>query len=157
MISYPNPVFPITQTDSTRAKTLELHIQARVAEELKRLQEREEQTFRDLAAKLSADDERGPASPDAADSAANTDSNTIHALSRASVQRDVAALKQKLENRKKVVEIGVLDAGVEKAREDVVKCLRANDRRPLDCWKEVEAFRDEVKKLEEKWVEKIVR
>jgi MICOS complex subunit MIC19 len=62
-----------------------------------------------------------------------------------------------LENRKKVVEVGVLDKDVEKARDDVVKCLRGNDRRPLDCWREVERFREEVRRVEEKWVEKVVR
>jgi altered-inheritance-of-mitochondria protein 13 len=46
--------------------------------------------------------------------------------------------------------------GVESARSDVVRCLRDNDRRPLDCWKEVEAFKEEVRRLEKGWVEKVV-
>ena len=50
-----------------------------------------------------------------------------------------------------------LDASVNKAREDVIKCLKGNDRRPLDCWREVETFKEEVRRLEEKWVEKVVR
>jgi altered-inheritance-of-mitochondria protein 13 len=62
-----------------------------------------------------------------------------------------------LEKRKKVREIGELDAAVESAREEVVKCLRGNDRRPLDCWKEVEAFREGVRRLEVGWVESVVR
>ena len=73
------------------------------------------------------------------------------------MQKEVAALKQKLEQRKKVVEVEKLDEQVSKAREDVIKCLRGNDRRPLDCWREVETFREEVRKLEERWVEKVVR
>jgi len=55
------------------------------------------------------------------------------------------------------VEVGALDKDVEKVRDEVVKCLRDNDRRPLDCWREVERFREEVRRLEEKWVEKVVR
>jgi MICOS complex subunit MIC19 len=55
------------------------------------------------------------------------------------------------------VDIGTLNPEVEKARDDVVRCLRGNDRRPLDCWREVEAFREEVRRLEGKWVEKVVR
>lgn len=62
-----------------------------------------------------------------------------------------------MEKRKKVREIGELDAAVESAREEVVKCLRGNDRRPLDCWKEVEAFREGVRRLEVGWVESVVR
>jgi altered-inheritance-of-mitochondria protein 13 len=56
-----------------------------------------------------------------------------------------------------VVEVGTLDKDVEKARDEVVKCLRENDRRPLDCWREVEKFKEEVRRVEDKWVEKVVR
>lgn len=70
------------------------------------------------------------------------------------MQNDVTELKKKLEQRKKLADI---DEGVEKAKSEVVQCLRQNDRRPLDCWKEVETFRQEVRRLEGVWVEKIVR
>jgi altered-inheritance-of-mitochondria protein 13 len=55
------------------------------------------------------------------------------------------------------VEVGALDKDVEKARDEVVRCLRGNDRRPLDCWREAERFREEVRRVEEAWVEKVVR
>lgn len=45
---------------------------------------------------------------------------------------------------------------VESARSEVIRCLRENDRRPLDCWKEVEKFKDEVRRLEKGWVDKVV-
>ena len=63
-------------------------------------------------------------------------------------------MKKKLEARKKLEQV---DPTVEKAKEDVVTCLRTNDRRPLDCWKEVETFRREVGRLEREFVEKTVR
>jgi altered-inheritance-of-mitochondria protein 13 len=78
-------------------------------------------------------------------------------LSRESIQNELASLKKKLENRKKVKEVGELDKSVEKAREDVISCLRGNDRRPLDCWREVEAFKREVGRVEKDWIEKVVR
>lgn len=53
--------------------------------------------------------------------------------------------------RKKIVD---LDKDVTKAKDDVVTCLRLNDRRPLDCWKEVETFKAEVARLERAFVEK---
>jgi MICOS complex subunit MIC19 len=53
-------------------------------------------------------------------------------------------LRKKLEQRKKLTAV---DEGVEKAKSEVVKCLRENDRRPLDCWKEVENFKNEVRRL----------
>ena len=74
-------------------------------------------------------------------------------LSRETVNSEIEELRAKLEGRKKLVEI---DAGIEKARSEVVGCLRLHDRRPLDCWKEVETFKKEVARLEEGFVDRIV-
>jgi hypothetical protein len=41
-------------------------------------------------------------------------------------------------------------------RQDVISCLRINDRKPLDCWKEVEIFKREVRKLEENYVSSVL-
>ncbi len=41
-------------------------------------------------------------------------------------------------------------------RQNVISCLRLNDRRPLDCWKEVEAFKREVRKMEESYVASVL-
>lgn len=70
---------------------------------------------------------------------------------RDSVQKEIDALKRKLEARKTITQ---LDVGVEKAKEDVVSCLKRNDRRPLDCWQEVQNFKTEVGRLEKAFVEK---
>ena len=48
------------------------------------------------------------------------------------------------------------DKGVEKARGEVVTCLRVNDRRPLDCWREVEAFKREVGRLEKGFLGRVM-
>jgi len=58
--------------------------------------------------------------------------DTLRDLGREAVQNDVKELRKKLESRKKLADV---DEGVEKAKSEVVKCLRANDRRPLDCWR----------------------
>lgn len=63
-------------------------------------------------------------------------------------------LRAKLDARKK---LDKPSKEVEKAKEALVKCLRTNDRRPLDCWEEVEAFKAEVGKLERAFVEKAGR
>lgn len=72
-------------------------------------------------------------------------------LDRDSVQKDLETLKKKLEARKTVTQ---LDKDVEKAKADVVSCLKKNDRRPLDCWREVETFKTEVGRLERAFVER---
>lgn len=67
--------------------------------------------------------------------------------------KDIERLRAKLESRKK---LSALDENVERAKTEVVNCLRLNDRRPLDCWKEVDSFKREVAKLERAFVDKVV-
>jgi altered-inheritance-of-mitochondria protein 13 len=75
-------------------------------------------------------------------------------MSNNSVKQEVEQLRQKLANRKKLDQV---DADVGKAKDAVVACLRTHDRRPLDCWKEIETFKKEVGRLEKEFVEKTIR
>ncbi|BCS17596.1 Mic19 family protein [Aspergillus puulaauensis] len=174
-----------TETDSARAKTLELEIQARVAKELERLRAREQQTLAEVEKRLAeARDSAGAATSaapvtssissypagsldldapripfagreytPAAPAAIETAVPINHDLNRESVNSDIEELRLKLEGRKKLAE---LDGSVAKAQADVASCLRLNDRRPLDCWQEVQNFKREVAKLEEGFVDRIV-
>ncbi|PHH54084.1 MICOS complex subunit mic19 [Ceratocystis fimbriata CBS 114723] len=123
------------ETDLSRAKLLETHIEARVAAELAKL-------HNDENARLAAVQERLGAAP-----AETDESLTSHVVSK-----EIENLRVKLEARKNLRE---LPPSVEAARGSVVRCLREHDRRPLDCWKEVQAFKDEVKALEKSWVDKV--
>lgn len=76
-------------------------------------------------------------------------------LGRQSVQKDIDMLQEKLKKRKIKEEV-VQDKAVEKAKSEVINCLRLNDRRPLDCWREVEAFKGEVGRLEKDFLEKVM-
>lgn len=157
------------ETDSTRAKDLELHIQSRVAAELKRLDAQTDQELKDLTARISAQ-------PDSTTESTNTPSTTIpdqnsskggtdhkakadgdktRDLSRAKVQEDIEKLKGKLKERQLKEDI-MKDREISRAKEKVVACLRLNDRRPLDCWKEVETFKREVGKLEGAFLGKVL-
>lgn len=127
----------LAQTDASRAKLIEQHIQARVAEELKKLQRHESDALRVAHEKI-------------ASQAADEDAT---GSSRHTVSKEVEELRHKLEGRK---QLRALPDGVENARSEVVRCLRENDRRPLDCWQEVENFKAEVKKLERGWVDKVI-
>lgn len=77
-----------------------------------------------------------------------------HEMSRDVVTKEIEGLKKKLEARKRLEQA---DPALNKAKEDVATCLRLNDRRPLDCWKEVETFKREVGRLEKEFVEKTIR
>jgi altered-inheritance-of-mitochondria protein 13 len=107
-----------------------------VAEELKKLQQKEAEALKIAHEKLS--------------SAEFKDDNST---SQYTVSKEIEAMRQKLEARKQVRD---LPEGVDGARNEVIRCLREHDRRPLDCWQEVENFKAEVKKLEKSWVEKVV-
>jgi MICOS complex subunit MIC19 len=126
------------QTDASRAQLAELQVQARVASELRRLQQEEDQRLKELTDKLAS---------------APGDESKQPSLTRHEVSKEVQALRAKLEQRKGVREV---PEPVEAARGDVVRCLRENDRRPLDCWREVERFKEEVRRLEKGWVEKVI-
>ncbi|KAI9809259.1 MAG: hypothetical protein M1825_002550 [Sarcosagium campestre] len=142
------------ESDSTRQKSQELTIQKRVQEELKRLQAQDSQRLKDIEEKIAseASDTRTAVQGQGHD--AEAAGNKFRELSRDSIQEEIKNLRQRLEGRKKLES---LDKEVEKARDAVTHCLRLNDRRPLDCWKEVDDFKREVAKLEKSFVEKTLQ
>ncbi|KAK6839599.1 hypothetical protein PG990_011215 [Apiospora arundinis] len=130
-----------SESDVSRAQTLELAVQARVAEELKKLEQAE-------SAALKAAYQKANAAEDEKYQKETDDKN------RHTVSKEVEALRTRLDKRK---QLRVLPDSVERARTGVLECLRDNDRRPLNCWQEVENFREEVRRLEKEWVDRVVR
>ncbi|KOS20839.1 putative altered inheritance of mitochondria protein 13 [Escovopsis weberi] len=127
------------ESDASRARLVEQHVQARLGEELKRLSAQETE-----ALKLAQD----RIAQDAAATAARDDGRaTSYTLGR-----EVEELREKLERRRTLKEV---PRGVEVARSSVIRCLRDNDRRPLECYEEVERFKAEVKKMEREWVDRV--
>ncbi|KAK3071392.1 hypothetical protein LTR53_008704 [Teratosphaeriaceae sp. CCFEE 6253] len=169
------------QTDSTRAHDSELKVQARVREELTRIRDQQAAQFTQitdsltisppqpktlsksgssktpatgLAASLSSPfyQDHSPRSPDNPNNPAPSKPDS--GRSSDSVKKEVMDLRKKLEGRKKVEQ---MPKEVEAAKEKVVQCLRTNDRRPLDCWREVEEFKRAVGKLEGAFVQRVGR
>ncbi|KAI4192705.1 MAG: hypothetical protein LQ346_004197 [Caloplaca aetnensis] len=156
------------ETDSTRSKDLELHIQRRVQSELERLDAEHSKRLAELQEQISSapDSTITSVHPDAKtpnqsssagglDHRAASEGDKVRDLSRQSVQKEIDMLKEKLK-RRKIKEEVVKDNAVEKAKGEVVNCLRLNDRRPLDCWREVEAFKEEVGRLEKDYLGKLM-
>lgn len=147
------------QSDTTRSANLELKIQSRVTSELERLAAEEADKLKEISDKVSQDSESSPSSeesPTLLDRVTGeaTQKQRKADLSHTSVSKEIANLKSKLEQRKKLES---LDPAVEKAKAELVQCLRDNDRRPLDCWQAREAFKKEVGRLEREFVERTVR
>ena len=126
--------------------------------ELKRLNAKTDESLKDLETQLSTaptDNIDGSKEPGAPDEAFRFGDSKTKDLSRAKVQGEIDALKEKLERRKLRDDV-VNDKAVEKAKSDVVTCLRINDRRPLDCWQEVETFKKEVSRLEKQFLGRVL-
>ncbi|KIW89736.1 uncharacterized protein Z519_09893 [Cladophialophora bantiana CBS 173.52] len=154
-----------SETNSTRAKTLELHIAQRVAAELEKIRNHESSVLEEARKKIA---ESGEATSDSTSSDSSllqispkdllpgSDSDEEkrrNAPSSQKVQQEIEKLKQTLGQRKTLREV---PKEVENARQDVISCLRINDRKPLDCWKEVEIFKREVRKMEENYVSSVL-
>ncbi|KAF2479412.1 hypothetical protein BDY17DRAFT_327385 [Neohortaea acidophila] len=161
------------ETDSTRAQDYELKIQSRVNSELKKLRDEQSRKLADLTSSLSSSSSSSDTKNDSPLSKVLPDKETITShlsspfsssndtsskdstsRSHDSVQKEIMTLRAKLDARKKLEKPS---KEVEKAKEELVRCLRTKDRRPLDCWEEVEAFKAEVGKLERAFVERAGR
>ncbi|KAK7530450.1 hypothetical protein IWX49DRAFT_530795 [Phyllosticta citricarpa] len=165
------------QTDTTRALALERQVQERLSAELEKLRALESQRLSQLQQTLATEAAAAASSPTSqndqqqqqqqhqesladkiADSLSSAETlaekQRQRDMSRGLVQKQIDELRAKLESRKRVE---AADPGVEKAKAEVVQCLRIHDRRPLDCWREVDAFKREVGRLEKEFVEKTVR
>ncbi|EOA91051.1 hypothetical protein ACJQWK_11363 [Exserohilum turcicum] len=150
-----------TYTDSARSRQQELQYQQRLTSELEKLRDQEMHNFTKVSEDLSNEAPQ-PEQPslvekiqDATSSSATlAEKQRQKDMSRDSVTKEIEHLKAKLEQRKKLEQA---DADVTKAKEAVVACLRTHDRRPLDCWKEVETFKHEVGRLEKEFVYKTIR
>ncbi|KAF2753365.1 DUF1690-domain-containing protein [Pseudovirgaria hyperparasitica] len=151
-----------SQSDTTRAKQIELHIQNRVAAELEKLQSQASSALKSAQESISKEEPSADSSSSLTEklSDAVTSKSTLDEkerqknMSSNTVSKEIDQLRKTLDARKKLEKP---DEAVEKTKESLVHCLRVNDRRPLDCWQEVEAFKKEVGRLERDFVERTVR
>ncbi|KIR98410.1 hypothetical protein L804_03981 [Cryptococcus deuterogattii 2001/935-1] len=67
--------------------------------------------------------------------------------------RDIEEIREKVERMKE--KKNNESEGVKLARQSVEQCYLANEDKPLDCWKQVEAFKTEVAKLEQAFVKSL--
>jgi len=123
------------ESNTTRQKATELELQLKVSEELRKLSDKEGETLKKAEALL--EDE---------------ESNSYR-LDRSTVSHSISRLSDKLYTQSKT---SSGEESLKIAESTVIHCLRLNDRRPLDCWKEVQEFKREVARLEENFVNKIV-
>lgn len=68
---------------------------------------------------------------------------SAHAL-----QKELDAVKEKIERHNASRKAVESTPGVKEARDKVVKCYKENPKRTLDCWKDVKSFSDAVEQAE---------
>ncbi|RLV85706.1 MICOS complex subunit MIC19 [Meyerozyma sp. JA9] len=110
-----------TQSDYSRAQHTEKYIQDRVAAELAKLERETLKKFKDTTDKsLETSSYEGPSVSGANDKIADLTKRLQDNISKAKVQTSDE---------------------FNSAREQVIKCLRDNEGRSLNCWDEVQQFR----------------
>ncbi|KAL7418509.1 hypothetical protein Q5752_006967 [Cryptotrichosporon argae] len=72
-------------------------------------------------------------------------------LSSDRLGRDIDDVREKVERLRRERE-GKESARIREAKDEVTRCYLSHPDRPLDCWKEVEAFKAEVSALEQAFV-----
>lgn len=155
------------QNDNTRTLDLELQVQKRVHDELARLSDSSSATLAEISERISSTPDSNttsehPAVTDSSSAASGlnqaprVEADHLRDLGRASVVREIEGLKEKLKGSR-LTEGMVGDASeVRIVKDRLVKCLRENDRRPLDCYEEVEQFKKEVARLERGFLGKVM-
>lgn len=116
------------ESDYSRAQYTEKYIQDRVAQELKKLEAQTIKQFQQTTndAILPKDDQKRISVP-------SSNEKILH-------------LKQLMKENIDLTKVEVTDE-VKTAREKVVSCFKDNNGKPLNCWDEVQAFRQLAKDL----------
>lgn len=109
--------------------------------------------FRELEGSTGASAGLSASLPDNAASTPSATTTPYQSLSNASLSSEISAFKERLARRPALRE---LDPAVDRSRDFLVTCLRDHPRRPLNCAQEVEDFRNEIRRLESKWVDKVI-
>jgi altered-inheritance-of-mitochondria protein 13 len=149
---------------------LELHIAQRVAAELEKIHNHEATALEEIRKKIAAGDDTSEGSSISSKLSSSLSSETPKSATSQKVQEEIEKLKQTLGQRKVLKELPkdldtayVTPVLIRKStltnshrRQSVISCLRLNDRKPLDCYKEIETFKREVRKLEEGYVSSIL-
>ncbi|KAI5967132.1 hypothetical protein KGF57_000561 [Candida theae] len=127
------------ESDYSRAQYTEKYIQDRVAQELQKLEAQTIKQFKETTNKAISIDNNNN----------NNSSSSSDAKSKLSVTESsakIAKLTKLLEDNSKLEQVEITPA-LQNSREQVIKCLKENQGKSLNCWDEVETFRTLVRNL----------
>jgi len=153
-----------TNPSPEREEALDKHVRHRIQAELAKLHAEEEVVKSALRAALEKENlgrERSIAVGEPKGESKDTggeDSEAANAGSRgtASLREDIEAVKRRVEKYSQRRQLGTgSESSVEASRQALVKCYRDNVERPLDCWKQVDEFKQQVASIEAKFVDSL--
>jgi len=121
------------ESDYTRAQYTENHIQERIKQELQKIQKESSESLKEALDKLTLLAEKKGSNKDGKDSI--------------SLKHKLEELKSKLDARPSRLQV---DPPVMTSKEALVNCIVDNKDRPLNCWDEVEAFKNQIRAFEQK-------
>ncbi|TFK72581.1 hypothetical protein BDN72DRAFT_869491 [Pluteus cervinus] len=130
------------ETTTERQSTLDAHIRSRIRAEIEHLRKEEEDIRHEIEAAL----EKENLDHDRVHASAAGDESSI--ASSAVLSGDLEELRSKVDkyhDRKDLADF----PGLKLDADALVACYRGNPTTPLDCWKEVQNFRQSVSKLEQ--------
>lgn len=117
------------ESDYTRTQYTEKHIQDEVANELRKIEQESAKALKEAFNKL-------PESESNNNNNTNTDGNSL--------RQKLDELKSKLDSRPAPQQLG---KEISNTREQLVKCFKDNKDKPLNCWDEVQKFKESVQNL----------
>lgn len=138
-----------TSPDSARQSTLDEHVRSRIQAELSRLQSEEEQVRQQIETALekeNLDKETELANKGAEDGKLTTSSSAL-----AEELEQVQKRAERFLERKRMDDF----PEVKEKQGALLKCYSNNRSTSLDCWKEVEEFKQSVASLEKKFVDSL--
>jgi len=133
-------------TDAARQSTLDEHVRSRIQAELARLQAEEEQVRLQIEAALEREN------LDKETEIAKGDEDGKKAASSSALNDELEEVQKRAE---RYLARRALDdlPEVKEKQQALVKCYTNNQTTSLDCWKEVEEFKNSVSVLEKKFVD----
>jgi len=130
-------------TDPARQSTLDEHVRSRIQAELTRLQAEEEQVRQQIETALEKEN---------LDREINTAKDDEKATSSSALHDELEEVQKRAERflaRRKMDDL----PEVKVKQEAVLQCYQNHPKTPLECWREVEEFKQSVSALEKKFVD----
>ncbi|CAO1637677.1 unnamed protein product [Sympodiomycopsis kandeliae] len=124
---------------SSRQSHLDSNIRSAISSELSRLRKQESEVQSKIQAALEEEN-------------LAIEKQSTKGRSAIELEKDLAAVKEKISRNLKNKDMIENDTGIKNARQEVLKCYKDKQQNSLDCWKEVQNFSRAVEEAEKNFI-----